>query len=256
MYRQLLQADVVIADLSTYNPNAFYELGVRHALRPFTTIIISEDQLKYPFDVNHTAIRSYEHLGKDIGYGEVMRFRKVLEEALTAILAKQERDSPVYTYLHQLNPPSMGKPAEALSEAPAGSAPTPTPEEPTIAMLMDQMKAAKAKEDFITAKTLLNILHGMKPKDEYLIQQLTLATYKSKRPTAEEALREAHKTLSVLDPSTSADPETLGLWGAIHKRLYELTAVPADLDTSIFAYEKGFYLKNDYYNGINLAGDG
>ena len=27
----------------------------------------------------------------------------------------------------------------------------------------------------------------------------------------------------------------------------------ADLDTAIFAYEKGYYLKDDYYNGINLA---
>lgn len=26
-----------------------------------------------------------------------------------------------------------------------------------------------------------------------------------------------------------------------------------DLDTSISAYEKGFYIKNDYYNGINLS---
>ena len=34
MYEQLLNADVVVADLSTSNKNAFYELGVRHALRP------------------------------------------------------------------------------------------------------------------------------------------------------------------------------------------------------------------------------
>src|SRR5215218_10418766 len=38
MYRELLEADVVIADLSTANVNAFYELGIRHALRPRTTI--------------------------------------------------------------------------------------------------------------------------------------------------------------------------------------------------------------------------
>lgn len=43
MYEQLLNADVVVADLSTSNKNAFYELGVRHALRPYTTIIICED---------------------------------------------------------------------------------------------------------------------------------------------------------------------------------------------------------------------
>jgi hypothetical protein len=48
MYQQLLNADVVIADLSTSNANAFYELGVRHALRPHTTIVIAEQQMAYP----------------------------------------------------------------------------------------------------------------------------------------------------------------------------------------------------------------
>jgi len=38
MYKWLLDADVVVADVSTYNCNAFYELGVRHAFRPYTTI--------------------------------------------------------------------------------------------------------------------------------------------------------------------------------------------------------------------------
>ena len=42
MYELLLDADLVIADLSTANPNAIYELGVRHALRPNTTIIIQK----------------------------------------------------------------------------------------------------------------------------------------------------------------------------------------------------------------------
>jgi hypothetical protein len=50
MYRELLTADVVIADLSTANPNALYELGIRHALRPRTTVVISENKLPYPFD--------------------------------------------------------------------------------------------------------------------------------------------------------------------------------------------------------------
>src|SRR6185436_20606709 len=45
MYDQLLNADVVVADVSTYNCNAFYELGVRHALKPYTTITIAEDKL-------------------------------------------------------------------------------------------------------------------------------------------------------------------------------------------------------------------
>jgi hypothetical protein len=48
MYEQLLGADLVIADLSTSNVNAIYELGVRHALRPHTTIVMAESNLNSP----------------------------------------------------------------------------------------------------------------------------------------------------------------------------------------------------------------
>src|SRR5262249_45466608 len=86
MYQELLGADVVIADLSTANPNALYELGIRHALRPHTTIVISENKLSYPFDLNHVAISSYTHLGDAIDYEEVERFRDVLRKTLAAVL--------------------------------------------------------------------------------------------------------------------------------------------------------------------------
>src|SRR5882672_5416906 len=111
MYEQLLNADVVVADLSTSNKNAFYELGVRHALRPFTTVVIAEDGIKtFPFDVNHVAIRQYHHLGEDIGFDEVMRFRDLLTKAIAEIRSKNPRaqDSPVYTFLPRLNPPALG----------------------------------------------------------------------------------------------------------------------------------------------------
>ena len=51
MYKLLLQADLVIADLSTYNVNAAFELGVRYGLRPSATIIVAEEGFKNPFDV-------------------------------------------------------------------------------------------------------------------------------------------------------------------------------------------------------------
>ena len=56
-----------------------------------------------------------------------------------------------------------------------------------------------------------------------------------------------------LNPGTTNDPETLGMWGTIHKRRWDLQHNPDDLDESIAGYERGFYLKQDYYNGINLA---
>src|SRR5437763_6253966 len=102
MYEQLLNADVVVADLSTSNKNALYELGVRHALRPFTTIVVAEDGIKaFPFDVNRVLIRQYHHLGEDIGFGEVKRFSEQLTNAIREIMSKdpRDKDSPIYSVI-------------------------------------------------------------------------------------------------------------------------------------------------------------
>ena len=92
MYQQLLSADIVIADLSTANVNAFYELGIRHALKPRTTIIMSEALLGYPFDVNHIVINRYTHLGDSIDYFEVLRFQKLLGDTIDTVINTQSPD--------------------------------------------------------------------------------------------------------------------------------------------------------------------
>ena len=38
----LIEADLVIADISIHNANVFYELGIRHALRPWRTYMIRQ----------------------------------------------------------------------------------------------------------------------------------------------------------------------------------------------------------------------
>jgi hypothetical protein len=70
MYEMLLRADLVIADISTGNVNAVYELGVRHALRPYTTILMQEDEAAFYFDLSHSSTFVYHHLGDDIGSRE------------------------------------------------------------------------------------------------------------------------------------------------------------------------------------------
>jgi tetratricopeptide (TPR) repeat protein len=251
MYEQLLKADVVVADLSTSNKNAFYELGVRHALRPFTTVVIAEDGIKtFPFDINHVVVRKYHHLGEDIGYDEVMRFRKELTGAIRMILEKTppDPDSPVYTFLNGLTPPELAAAAQAGVQA-AG-----TKAEPHR-VLMQRVDEAQKKKDWATAKTLLTAIRSLmgKQDDPYILQRLALATYKSKIPDEAKALREAQSILEILEPATSHDPETLGLWGAVNKRLWDKTRDSAFLNRAISAYKRGYYLRNDYYNGINYA---
>jgi len=43
MYEWLLNADLVVADLPTYNVNAVFELGVRYALWPHAAILFAEE---------------------------------------------------------------------------------------------------------------------------------------------------------------------------------------------------------------------
>jgi hypothetical protein len=284
MYEQLLNADVVVADLSTSNKNAFYELGVRHALRPFTTIIVAEDGIKtFPFDVNHVAVRQYQHMGTDIGYDEVMRFQAMLTDAIQQIMAQDTRsmDSPVYTFLQNLVPPAFRQVQEAVraavaeehgQAAAADTGAAATAEAATHSMLMADADEAQSQGDWAQAKALLEMVRKRQAKlrpqpDPYIIQRLALATYKAELPTESAALQAASDLLAAFEPGTSNDTETLSIWGAIHKRRWALArrtasapapGAPADearhyLNESVRAYERGFYLRNDYYNGINLA---
>jgi hypothetical protein len=268
MYELLLTADIVIADISTANPNAIYELGVRHALRPHTTIIMAESQFKFPFDLSHIVIRPYEHLGKGIDAEHADHVRSELKAAIHKLLHEPDVDSPVYKFLPQLRAWNAGiSPIlEAASHAAisaaahvlAGTASSDQDaagDASSISELMAIYREAKAKRDpdWSGAVSALNRLVEKRPNEPFFRQQLALATYKCGKPDAVTALHHAREILEQLDPKTTTDPETLGLWGAVHKRLFEATGKAAYMEEAIRAHEKGFYVKNDYYNGINLA---
>jgi len=259
MYERLLTADVVVADVSTYNCNAFYELGVRHALRPHTTIVITEDGLTFPFDVAQIAIRKYHHLGEGIDFDEVERMKNELAEALKNISEKRENDSPVYTFVRDLRPP-MREVAKAIAEeaaklplAASAASAAPAADNTTISVLTEQAEAALASCNFIVAKALYSDLTARMPHEVSFVHKLALATYKAKVPTEKDALDEASKMLWGLKATDSTDTETLGLLQAVYKRLWALNHDRDDLEKAIWSSEKGFYLKNDSYNGINLA---
>lgn len=249
MYEQLLDADLVIADLSTSNLNAAYELGIRHALKPSTTIIIAEEQFSSPFDLNHIVVRSYRHDGKALDIDVVEQFRDSLTQAIKDIMAGGRVDSPVYTFLPLTAPTRRATELLAKSAAAGQDAAPPA----SLAALMDGAQEAKSERDFVTAKSLLKAARKIAPNDSYVVQQLALVTYKSKLPDEAQALEQARTILTELNPLHSNNAETLGLWGAVHKRLFILTKNRSELDAAIFAYEKGYRLLADYYNGINWA---
>lgn len=107
MFRLIVASDLVIADVSIHNANAFYELGIRHALRPRHTFLIrSQTEHAYPFDLQTDRYFLYDAANPG---GKV----DDLVQALRSTLASVERDSPVFMLLPKLAPHGRGQLVQA-----------------------------------------------------------------------------------------------------------------------------------------------
>ncbi len=91
MFQQVWQADVAIADVSIPNPNVFYELGIRHALRKGVTIIIRNKNATLPFNIANMNAIQYDFVG---GRGDEKARGRMLN-AIAAGLKEGGSDSHV-----------------------------------------------------------------------------------------------------------------------------------------------------------------
>lgn len=102
MFERLILCDYAVADLTTANANVFYELGVRHAVRPAATALIFADGLgRLPFDVNGLRGLPYQ-LGADGRPSAAAADVAALAERLRACRADSDgppTDSPIYQLL-------------------------------------------------------------------------------------------------------------------------------------------------------------
>lgn len=121
---RLADADLVVADLTDLNPNVFYELGVRHALRRVGTVMII-DELRttdIPFDLSAYRVIMFKSVLNGIG-----RLRAELTAYASSFGANgaEKRDNPVHDWLPVLPVNSLeaasgtteGKLREQLAEA-------------------------------------------------------------------------------------------------------------------------------------------
>ncbi|MDH5541247.1 MAG: hypothetical protein OEY03_17750 [Rhizobacter sp.] len=107
MFQELLVADLVLADLTLDNPNVWYELGVRHALRARGVVLVQGPRQTSPFDIYTDRKLRYHvldgapdpaHLQADIA-----ALAGMAQATLEA--AAQRKVSPVYTLLPHLSEP-------------------------------------------------------------------------------------------------------------------------------------------------------
>lgn len=102
MFEQLLIADLVIADVSIHNANAFYELGIRHAFRDKRTFMLKSKGDDIPFDLKTDRYLPYDANNPGASV-------EALAGALRATLDSQKTDSPVYQLLPGLESADVSK---------------------------------------------------------------------------------------------------------------------------------------------------
>lgn len=98
MFALILEADIVICDITVHNANVFYELGIRHATRKKSTVLIKGDPSAdvTPFDLSTDRYLKYP----------VAEPRKALDELVKAVQSSlrsaRETDSPIFLMLPTL----------------------------------------------------------------------------------------------------------------------------------------------------------
>jgi len=283
MFARLLLAEFVVADLTLANPNVFYELGIRHAAKPFTTVPIFANVSALPFDIALVRAVGYELKKGKLTKAAAQKLKSQLSKRLwDAISGATTHDSPLFQLIPKF--PGIDLPeevtetfkdrirrAEEFREILSSAHAQPLREEreallkirrdlgdlKTVqrSVLIELMFSFRDVEAFDELVELYNSFPA--PVKEYIIvkQQFALAlNRRNQSGDREKALRILDEVLENRGP----DSETLGIKGRIHKDIYteagrggSITAAAA-LDYAIDAYTKGFEADpRDYYPGVN-----
>ena len=107
MFQELLLAELVVADLTIDNPNVWYELGVRDALRASGSVMLFALRDRLPFDVGGQRMQHYTLSEGAPDPRSLEAERAALTVMLQATMQdwRGRRASPVYAQLPNLKEP-------------------------------------------------------------------------------------------------------------------------------------------------------
>lgn len=100
--QNLKNADIVLADITHFNGNVMWELGVRHSLKNRTIIVARENVMseKIISDLSNYAVISYN----PTNLKKINEFKKKIKEILKKMDEEPDRiDSPVLEYMDNVN---------------------------------------------------------------------------------------------------------------------------------------------------------
>jgi hypothetical protein len=284
MFERLLLCEFAVADLTLANANVFYEVGVRHAARPASTVLIAANEMRLPFDVAMLRTMPYRLTAEG-------RPSHAAEDAATlATLLKEARqrrahDSPVYQLLDGVTPLAVASDKtdvfrdrvtyaqarkEELARARTLAKTDRTAGQAAIAAVQGQLGRLDEVEAGVAVDLLLShraagdwramidlVARLSEPLRTSVMVQEQLGFALNRAGQGEEAERVLLDLIGRRGPSS----ETLGILGRVYKDRWEAAAKAGDqiaarplLAKAIDTYRRGFETDwRDHYPGINAV---
>jgi tetratricopeptide (TPR) repeat protein len=278
MFERLALADIVIADISIHNANVFYELGIRHSLRPRTTILIRaraktrSRAAEVPFDLKTD--RYLEYNADKPGEAQ-----SLLADALEQSLAARHADSPVFL----LVPGLEATDPERLHPIPPGFseevvAAQRSKDRPMLAVLADEAgdvewglgglrlvaRAQFALKAWPDALATYEAIREIRPDDPDA--NLSLGTVYLELGKEVESAAALERVSGQHDIASAEEAEALALLGRNAKNLWvrdwcdlaseaakhEAALRSPHLETARTYYDQAFSIdQNHWYSGVN-----
>lgn len=243
--RNIYLADIVVADITTLNQNAIYELGMRHAMKPKSTIILCDKktlQNNSFFDLTFNPHIIYDS-EKQREIDEINRVANILKNVIETCKKSDDNyiDSPVFSYGIYEQAMSIVQPnhlSDTLS----------------LRHLLNQGQNLIENEQYETAEKIYEkIIKDYKYDDVEVYCSYILSMYK--KDLSEDNLKKSFSMLQkYINLESTVCENALGIAAAIHLRLFELTKQENDLYLAIEYYRKGmWYESGNLYCGKNYC---
>jgi tetratricopeptide (TPR) repeat protein len=279
MFERLILCEYAVADLTTANANVFYELGLRHAVRPWSTALLFAEGGRLPFDVAPLRAIPYrltaEGVPAEIPAAKAILVRRLIEARNTA-KDRPATDSPIFQLVE--NYPDIdhtktdvfreqvrysAEKKEKLARARKQGVAALRDMEKEFGAIADlesgvvidlflSYRSVKAWEDMIALVKKMS-----RPLAETVMVQEQLALALNRAGQGEEA----EKVLQALLERRGPSSETYGILGRIYKDRWESASKSGQtflarglLDKAIEAYLRGFEADwRDAYPGVNAV---
>jgi tetratricopeptide (TPR) repeat protein len=277
MYERLLMAEFAVADLTILNANVYYELGIRHAALPASTVLMTAAGSRLPFDLGNTRALLYE-LDSNGRPKDAVKAAGAVRDALIYCAKNRATDSPFYQLLQGTPPPPIDhtktdvfreqvaiaqavkdKLREARGQGVAAvdavRAELGDIEVTAMSVTMDLFLSYRAIGEWQRMVDLCKQMDPVLAQSVMVREQYAFALNRlSRSDEAEQALKDI---IAQRGPSS----ETYGLLGRVYKDRWQAAlkagsgpAARGNLRQAIEAYRLGFEADwRDAYPGVNLV---